>query len=239
MTAPTDTLPLFDAAVAAELPRVSHLHYDSHEICKHFAGKLRKQIAAMAAQHSAPSAEPQSECDSPRLCAVQRACLGQYGTQKKCSAPQAAESATASVAGMAPSAEQHLRAVTHHYRQMHNWRLRYQCEAPEPRAERKEALHRTALALSMSEAEKFLDSARPAAQPPSAPLPSVPAEPWGYATKAYGWGLVSKAVYESILASHGPEWAVKLYTSAPQAQAAPPAAQGEPKPPAGQGEQTP
>ena len=37
---------LFDAAVAAELPRVSHLEYDSHEICKHFAGKVRERLAA-------------------------------------------------------------------------------------------------------------------------------------------------------------------------------------------------
>lgn len=43
------------------------------------------------------------------------------------------------------------------------------------------------------------------------------AEPWGYATKAFGWGLVSKQVYESILASHGPEWAVQLYTATPPA----------------------
>jgi hypothetical protein len=34
----------FDQAIAAELPRVSHVHYDSHEICKHFAGEVRKRI---------------------------------------------------------------------------------------------------------------------------------------------------------------------------------------------------
>lgn len=42
----------FDAAVAAELPRVSHVEYDSHEICKHFAGKVRERIVAAS---SAPS----------------------------------------------------------------------------------------------------------------------------------------------------------------------------------------
>ena len=31
-----DLLAAFDAAIDAELPRVSHIEYDSHEICKHF-----------------------------------------------------------------------------------------------------------------------------------------------------------------------------------------------------------
>lgn len=45
----------FDAAVAAELPRVSHVQYDSHEICKHFAGEVRKRLP----QHpAAPSVSP-------------------------------------------------------------------------------------------------------------------------------------------------------------------------------------
>lgn len=39
---------------------------------------------------------------------------------------------------------------------MHSWRLRHECEDPEPGAERKETLHRMALALAMAEAEKFL-----------------------------------------------------------------------------------
>lgn len=39
-------LDAFDAAVATELPRVSHVEYDSHEICKHFAGEVRKRLAA-------------------------------------------------------------------------------------------------------------------------------------------------------------------------------------------------
>lgn len=39
-------LDAFDKAVADELPRVSHLEYDSHEICKHFAAKVRERIAA-------------------------------------------------------------------------------------------------------------------------------------------------------------------------------------------------
>lgn len=38
-------LAAFDAAVAAELERVSHVPYDSHEICKHFADELRKRLA--------------------------------------------------------------------------------------------------------------------------------------------------------------------------------------------------
>lgn len=38
----------FDAAIAAELPRVSHIEYDSHEICKHFAGEVRKRLAAQS-----------------------------------------------------------------------------------------------------------------------------------------------------------------------------------------------
>jgi hypothetical protein len=40
-------LAAFDAAIAAELPRVSHVEYDSHEICKHFASKVRERIAAL------------------------------------------------------------------------------------------------------------------------------------------------------------------------------------------------
>ena len=42
----TDKLAAFDAAIAAELPRVYHLEYDSHEICKHFAGKVRERLPA-------------------------------------------------------------------------------------------------------------------------------------------------------------------------------------------------
>lgn len=45
MAAP-DLLPAFDKAVSEELPRVSHVEYDSHEICKHFAGKVRERLAA-------------------------------------------------------------------------------------------------------------------------------------------------------------------------------------------------
>ena len=36
----------FDAAVAAELPLVSHLAYDSHAICKKFAANLRGRLTA-------------------------------------------------------------------------------------------------------------------------------------------------------------------------------------------------
>ena len=39
-------LALFDVAVASELPRVSHIEYDSHEICKHFASEVRKRLLA-------------------------------------------------------------------------------------------------------------------------------------------------------------------------------------------------
>lgn len=42
-----DVLSVFDECVAAALPRVSHIEYDSHEICKHFAEKVRERIAAM------------------------------------------------------------------------------------------------------------------------------------------------------------------------------------------------
>lgn len=37
----TGLLEAFDDAVSQELPRVSHVEYDSHEICKHFASKIR------------------------------------------------------------------------------------------------------------------------------------------------------------------------------------------------------
>lgn len=39
-------LDMFDAAVADELPRVSTVEYNSHEICKHFASKVRERILA-------------------------------------------------------------------------------------------------------------------------------------------------------------------------------------------------
>lgn len=39
-----EALSVFDSAVTAELQRVSHVEYDSHEICKHFAGELRKRL---------------------------------------------------------------------------------------------------------------------------------------------------------------------------------------------------
>ena len=49
MTSPqARALTAFDEAVAAELSRVSHVEYDSHEICKHFASKVRERIAALA-----------------------------------------------------------------------------------------------------------------------------------------------------------------------------------------------
>ncbi len=44
---PSPVLAAFDAAIAAELPRVSHVEYDSHEICGHFAAEVRKRLAAL------------------------------------------------------------------------------------------------------------------------------------------------------------------------------------------------
>jgi len=41
----TGLLEAFDDAVSQELPRVSHVEYDSHEICKHFASKVRAILA--------------------------------------------------------------------------------------------------------------------------------------------------------------------------------------------------
>ena len=43
-----EAVSVFDSAVAEELPRVSHIEYDSHEICKHFAGKVRERMLAAA-----------------------------------------------------------------------------------------------------------------------------------------------------------------------------------------------
>ena len=40
-----EALSAFDAAIAVELPRVSHLSYDSHEMCKHFAAQIRAALA--------------------------------------------------------------------------------------------------------------------------------------------------------------------------------------------------
>lgn len=59
-----NALSIFDAAVAAELPRVSHVEYDSHEICKHFAGELRKRVEQSMGitdgkAHESPSAPPE------------------------------------------------------------------------------------------------------------------------------------------------------------------------------------
>ena len=50
-----EALSIFDAAIERELPRVSHVHYDSHEICKHFAGEVRKQIEALTSAPPSPS----------------------------------------------------------------------------------------------------------------------------------------------------------------------------------------
>ena len=41
----TGLLEAFDDAVSQELLSVSHVEYDSHEICKHFASKVRTILA--------------------------------------------------------------------------------------------------------------------------------------------------------------------------------------------------
>lgn len=61
-----DAMSAFDKAVADELPRVSHVEYDSHEICKHFAGELRKRIATLYAA-PAPAAVPPEIDKSSRV----------------------------------------------------------------------------------------------------------------------------------------------------------------------------
>lgn len=55
--APGDFVGAFDAAVEQELPRVSHLAYDSQEICKHFASKLRAALTPQSVT-PAPVGEP-------------------------------------------------------------------------------------------------------------------------------------------------------------------------------------
>jgi hypothetical protein len=58
-----------------------------------FAELVNNTIAALA-QQPQPSAGPVArECDSPKLCAVQGACLGQYGTKKQCATAQPAPAA--------------------------------------------------------------------------------------------------------------------------------------------------
>lgn len=43
----SEALERFDAAVAAELPCVSTVEYNSHEICKWFAKNVRERFAAL------------------------------------------------------------------------------------------------------------------------------------------------------------------------------------------------
>lgn len=51
-----------DEAFAAEIQRVSHIEYDSHEICKHFYAELRAKFATLSAQHpQTPSRGNQKE----------------------------------------------------------------------------------------------------------------------------------------------------------------------------------
>lgn len=58
-TAQGEAVALFDSAVAAELPLVSHVEYDSHEICKHFASKVRERMKSMPDPPPAPSVPDQ------------------------------------------------------------------------------------------------------------------------------------------------------------------------------------
>lgn len=83
-----EALVAFDEAVQAELPRVSHVQYDSHEICKHFASKVRERIAVLAA--AAPDATKQP--------------LGASASPTALSAP-AANAASAPIAGAGGLAE--------------------------------------------------------------------------------------------------------------------------------------
>lgn len=45
---PRLTLQDFDDCVAEEVQRVSHIEYNSHEICKHFASKVRERLTQSA-----------------------------------------------------------------------------------------------------------------------------------------------------------------------------------------------
>lgn len=57
------TLSELDAAFEHEIARVSHVEYDSHEICKHFFGELRKRL--LAAAPAEPSAQQGDDgCES-------------------------------------------------------------------------------------------------------------------------------------------------------------------------------
>jgi hypothetical protein len=57
-------LSAFDLAVATELPCVSTVEYNSHEICKWFAANVRKRLAATppAEKQAAPSGEDKPKC---------------------------------------------------------------------------------------------------------------------------------------------------------------------------------
>lgn len=50
----TSVLDAFDAAVSQELPRVSNLAFNSHEVCKHFASQLRTILNLVACDGQAP-----------------------------------------------------------------------------------------------------------------------------------------------------------------------------------------
>lgn len=63
----------------------------------------------------------------------------------------------------------HLRMVEYHYRNMHEWRKRHECEDPDPTAEQKETVHRIALATAMVKATEYIASVcAPASVEPSA-----------------------------------------------------------------------
>lgn len=65
-SAQSEAVALFDSAVAAELPRVSHVEYDSHEICKHFASNVRERIRSIPAAPPAPAVPDDVTKDAAR-----------------------------------------------------------------------------------------------------------------------------------------------------------------------------
>ena len=42
----------YDQAISEEIKNVSHVQYDSHEICKHFASKVRSRLTAAATNNT-------------------------------------------------------------------------------------------------------------------------------------------------------------------------------------------
>lgn len=78
-------LSAFDAAVEAELPRVSSVPYNSHDICKWFAQKLRDRLAALALSQRQAKEPPVDDKSHPRFMAGYDAGLkdGKYSAQEQ------------------------------------------------------------------------------------------------------------------------------------------------------------